>query len=81
MELTTSFTTEWLVKWTGLGYDHATWELENGAFMKSPEAVKLIGEFESRHKGENRISRPFEGDKVFVITFSNVLCLQNFVFY
>lgn len=52
------------MKWTGLDYDHATWELENSSFMKSPEAVKLIGEFESRHKGEKRISCPFEGDKV-----------------
>ncbi|XP_058214158.1 uncharacterized protein LOC131325750 isoform X2 [Rhododendron vialii] len=69
-DLTSSFTTEWLVKWTGLGYDHATWELENSSFMKSPEAVKLIGEFEGRHKGEKRISCPFEGDKGGEVTLS-----------
>lgn len=52
------------MKWAGLGYDHATWELENSASLKSPEAVKLIEEFESRHKSEKRISSLFEGDKV-----------------
>ncbi|KAH7865067.1 hypothetical protein Vadar_001835 [Vaccinium darrowii] len=68
---------EWLVKWAGLGYDHATWELENSAFLKSPEAVKLIEEFESRHKSEKRISSLFEGDKGGKATFSELLELPS----
>ncbi|MCE3050207.1 hypothetical protein HAX54_046629 [Datura stramonium] len=28
---------DWLVKWTGLDYSHATWELENASFLRSPE--------------------------------------------
>ncbi|XP_038697598.1 CHD3-type chromatin-remodeling factor PICKLE-like isoform X1 [Tripterygium wilfordii] len=41
---------EWLVKWTDLGYDLATWELENAPFLTSPEAAKLIKDYESRHE-------------------------------
>ncbi|XP_050228274.1 uncharacterized protein LOC126677615 isoform X2 [Mercurialis annua] len=40
---------EWLVKWTGLGYDHATWELENASFLTSSRAGELIKDYESRH--------------------------------
>ncbi|XP_041027437.1 uncharacterized protein LOC121267581 isoform X1 [Juglans microcarpa x Juglans regia] len=41
---------EWLVKWTGLGYEHATWELDNASFFTSPEAMKLMSDYESRHE-------------------------------
>ncbi|KAK4353285.1 hypothetical protein RND71_028803 [Anisodus tanguticus] len=41
---------EWLVKWTGLGYSHVTWELENASFLKSLEAVKLMTDYEIRHQ-------------------------------
>ncbi|XP_061946497.1 helicase protein MOM1-like isoform X5 [Populus nigra] len=39
---------EWLVKWRGLDYEHATWELEIAPFMNSPEAQSLIRDYENR---------------------------------
>ncbi|KAI8012955.1 Helicase protein MOM1 [Camellia lanceoleosa] len=63
---------EWLVKWTGLGYDHATWELENAAFMKSPEVVRLIRDCESRQKNAKRVSCLSKEDKGREITFSEL---------
>lgn len=47
---------EWLVKWTGLGYEQATWELENSSFLTSHEAMKLIRDFEIRHQKSERLS-------------------------
>ncbi|KAL7198220.1 hypothetical protein ACSBR2_020685 [Camellia fascicularis] len=41
---------EWLVKWCGLDYEHATWELENASFLHSPQAQNLIREYENRHQ-------------------------------
>ncbi|XP_071908255.1 uncharacterized protein [Coffea arabica] len=43
---------EWLVKWTGLGYDQATWELENAPFLRTPEVMKLKSDFAIRHERE-----------------------------
>ncbi|GAV67872.1 SNF2_N domain-containing protein/Chromo domain-containing protein [Cephalotus follicularis] len=54
---------EWLVKWTGLGYDHATWELENASFLTSAEAMKLMNDYESRHEKAEELSRVSEADK------------------
>ncbi|PIA37321.1 hypothetical protein AQUCO_03000131v1 [Aquilegia coerulea] len=39
---------EWFVKWTSLGYEHGTWELETAPFLRSPEAMKLIRDYGSR---------------------------------
>lgn len=41
---------EWLVKWCGLGYEHATWELENAHFLNSSKGRDLIRDYEDRHK-------------------------------
>ena len=41
---------EWLVKWCGLDYDHATWELENTSFLYSSEGQILIKEYENRYQ-------------------------------
>ncbi|GMI92128.1 hypothetical protein HRI_002882200 [Hibiscus trionum] len=41
---------EWLVKWCGLGYEHASWELENASFFSYPEGQRLIREYETRKK-------------------------------
>ncbi|EYU36170.1 hypothetical protein MIMGU_mgv1a0000882mg, partial [Erythranthe guttata] len=39
---------EWLVKWRGLSYDHATWELEDSYFLSSPLGQKLVKDYEIR---------------------------------
>ncbi|KAG9445638.1 hypothetical protein H6P81_011766 [Aristolochia fimbriata] len=41
-----SYLHEWLVKWKGLGYDEATWELENEAFLSNADARKLMENYE-----------------------------------
>ncbi|KAK8641482.1 hypothetical protein V6N13_010885 [Hibiscus sabdariffa] len=41
---------EWLVKWCGLGYEHASWELENASFFSCPEGQRLMREYETRKK-------------------------------
>ncbi|KAM7260184.1 hypothetical protein ACFE04_015925 [Oxalis oulophora] len=41
---------EWLVKWCGLGYEHATWELDTASIFKRPEVQNLIHEYETRHR-------------------------------
>ncbi|XP_078442001.1 uncharacterized protein LOC144711802 isoform X2 [Wolffia australiana] len=38
----------WLVKWTGLGYEHATWESDKSLCLNSPKGIALIKSFESR---------------------------------
>ncbi|KAK8645589.1 hypothetical protein V6N13_119413 [Hibiscus sabdariffa] len=43
---------EWLVKWCGLGYEHASWELENASFFSCPEGRRLIREYETRKKAQ-----------------------------
>ncbi|XP_077252881.1 uncharacterized protein LOC143892273 [Tasmannia lanceolata] len=55
---------EWFVKWNGLGNEHATWELENASFLSSPEAMKLISDFESRCRKAKERSDPSTVDKV-----------------
>ncbi|KAK9691485.1 hypothetical protein RND81_09G199800 [Saponaria officinalis] len=42
---------EWLVKWHGLEYDQATWELEDSELIKKPESQQLLKEYETRHIG------------------------------
>ncbi|KAF9598150.1 hypothetical protein IFM89_025590 [Coptis chinensis] len=49
---------EWFVKWSGLGYEHATWELEDAPFLRSPEAGTLITDYESRHQKAISASNP-----------------------
>ncbi|WVZ05290.1 hypothetical protein V8G54_018636 [Vigna mungo] len=48
---------EWLVKWTGLGYDNATWELQDASFLTSAKGRKLIRDYESRRKGVDKLSK------------------------
>lgn len=63
---------EWLVKWCGLDYVHATWELENSNFLQSPQGQKLIREYEIRYEKAHRVV-----DKVRLIKQQNL----NFSFY
>ncbi|KAF8039852.1 hypothetical protein BT93_B2154 [Corymbia citriodora subsp. variegata] len=39
---------QWLVKWCGLDYEHASWELENASLFLSSEAQSLIKQYENR---------------------------------
>ncbi|XP_010262872.1 PREDICTED: helicase protein MOM1-like isoform X2 [Nelumbo nucifera] len=55
---------EWFVKWAGLGYEHATWELENEPFLKTHEAMALIGNYHMRRKKAKRASDPSRTDEV-----------------
>lgn len=41
---------EWLVKWHGLDYDHATWELDNSDFLSSSLGQNLIKSYEVRRE-------------------------------
>ncbi|RLM55318.1 hypothetical protein C2845_PM10G00980 [Panicum miliaceum] len=55
---------EWLVKWKGLGYEHATWELETSSFLCTPEAEELKRSYENRLEAARRASDPANVDKV-----------------
>ncbi|KAK6118108.1 hypothetical protein DH2020_048157 [Rehmannia glutinosa] len=41
---------EWLVKWQGLDYDHATWELDCSYFLSSSLGQNLMTEYETRRE-------------------------------
>ncbi|KAK6926769.1 SNF2, N-terminal, partial [Dillenia turbinata] len=47
---------EWLVKWCGLDYEHLSWESENAPFLGTPEAKRLIEEYEDRCEKAKRVS-------------------------
>ncbi|KAL0457018.1 UNVERIFIED_CONTAM: Helicase protein MOM1 [Sesamum latifolium] len=52
---------EWLVKWRGLSYDHATWELDNASFLSSSLGQNLMKNYEIRHrKAKQQVN---QGDK------------------
>ncbi|XP_034218398.1 helicase protein MOM1-like isoform X3 [Prunus dulcis] len=55
---------EWLVKWHGLDYDDATWELQNAAFLNSPECQGLISVYENRRQRAKKASISPETDKI-----------------
>lgn len=55
---------EWLVKWCGLDYEYATWELESASFLQSPLAQSLISKYENRHQRAKRATSSSLLDKV-----------------
>lgn len=74
------------MKWKGLGYGRATWELETASFLKSPEASKLMRDFETRHKNAKIFNCDSGDDKVHssspLISFpNNYICLTLLVIY
>ncbi|XVF68548.1 hypothetical protein PTKIN_Ptkin11bG0011700 [Pterospermum kingtungense] len=53
---------EWLVKWCGLGYEHASWELENASFFSCPQGQSLIRDYETRRKKAKAASKFDKGE-------------------
>lgn len=51
------------MKWKGLGYEDATWELESSPFLHTPEALSLMKDYEVRLKGKAAFDSS-NGDKV-----------------
>lgn len=47
---------EWLVKWRGLDYEHATWEVDSMKFLHSPQGQRLVKEYEIRHQKTRKLS-------------------------
>ncbi|KAL3365354.1 hypothetical protein AABB24_010481 [Solanum stoloniferum] len=56
---------EWLVKWKGLGYEYATWELGNSNLLNSQHGESLIKDFNiRREKAKRRIDKNHKGQLV-----------------
>ncbi|KAG1361556.1 helicase protein MOM1 [Cocos nucifera] len=55
---------EWFVKWKGLGYEHATWELENSPFLCSSDGTILIKDYETRREEAKKASDPSRTEKI-----------------
>ncbi|XP_048234499.1 helicase protein MOM1 isoform X4 [Ricinus communis] len=55
---------EWLVKWHGLDYEQATWELEKASFMELPKVQSLMKDYENRHEKAKRGHCLFGIDKL-----------------
>lgn len=79
-----SYPFEWLVKWKGLGYEYATWELETASFLSSPEAMTLKSDFEGRIKKAKEYSHCQRAEKVclscLVIDFAGIFSLSLSLF-
>ncbi|KAH6810386.1 hypothetical protein C2S51_024148 [Perilla frutescens var. frutescens] len=51
---------EWLVKWRGLNYDHATWELDDANFISSSPGQELVKDYEIRQgKANQEATKPY----------------------
>ena len=55
---------EWLVKWKGLDYEHATWEFENSPFLCSSDGKMLIKDYETRREEAKKAYDPSRIEKV-----------------
>ncbi|CAH9094525.1 unnamed protein product [Cuscuta europaea] len=47
---------EWLIKWRGLDYENATWELEYADCLCSPHGKRLIREYEMRQEKAKQVT-------------------------
>lgn len=68
---------EWLVKWTGLGYDHVTWELDDASFMTSSKGKELVDNYESRQKKSDGPSTSFEANEESKVSFTELSELSS----
>ncbi|KAL0914065.1 hypothetical protein M5K25_017570 [Dendrobium thyrsiflorum] len=55
---------EWFVKWKGLEYDQATWELEKSLLSSSSEAARLVEDYGHRRDQAKRLHDPLRREKV-----------------
>lgn len=56
------FQYEWLVKWCGLGYEHASWELDNSYTLSSPRGQNLVKDYEIRlQKAKRTVDKSKKG--------------------
>ncbi|GER33519.1 chromodomain-helicase-DNA-binding protein [Striga asiatica] len=56
---------EWLVKWRGLDYDHATWELDSSYFLNCSFGQCLMKEYENRlGKAKSEVDQSQKGSFV-----------------
>ncbi|KAF2285837.1 hypothetical protein GH714_008329 [Hevea brasiliensis] len=68
---------EWLVKWRGLDYEFATWELEDASFMSLPKVQSLMRDYEKLHeKAKRRRLSGIDKDRImkvvsFISSFSS----------
>ncbi|KAL0460716.1 UNVERIFIED_CONTAM: Helicase protein MOM1 [Sesamum latifolium] len=76
---------EWLVKWHGLSYDHATWELDNGSFLSSSLGQNLMKNYEIRHRKAKQEVNQFHAyvvaesmTRTFAVAFSFLRILSSF---
>ncbi|KAL7127241.1 hypothetical protein ABFS83_14G242600 [Erythranthe nasuta] len=68
---------EWLVKWAGLSYDHATWELEDSYFLSSPLGQKLVKDYEIRcQKAKQGVNKHHKGS---IVKLSELPASQSLV--
>lgn len=67
------------MKWTGLGYDHVTWELDDASFMTSSKGKELVDNYESRQKKSDGPSTPFEANEVLFIYLNIIYFLLLFM--
>ncbi|KAL9143511.1 hypothetical protein ABFS82_14G242300 [Erythranthe guttata] len=68
---------EWLVKWRGLSYDHATWELEDSYFLSSPLGQKLVKDYEIRcQKAKQEVNKHHKGS---IVKLSELPASQSLV--
>ncbi|CAA3025175.1 helicase MOM1-like isoform X1 [Olea europaea subsp. europaea] len=53
---------EWLVKWHGLNYEHASWELDNSSTLSSPQGQNLMKDYEIRlQKAKRTVDKSQKG--------------------
>lgn len=55
---------EWFVKWKGLDYYQATWELEKSLHISSSEAARLVEDYEHRCEQAKKLHDPLRREKV-----------------
>lgn len=73
---------EWLVKWRGLDYEHATWELESASFMNGPEYQSLMRDYENRHEKKKKAQFLSRIDKVCMAELYKLcIFLHAFIFF